>query len=116
MSNLNIISIPEEKVIDGEVFPLSVSPNVSIKTMSDTLAFLTQNRDEILAKLLQHGSILFRGFPVADAKDFNDFVLAFGWQELPYIGGAAVRNNVCGVVFTSNESPPDQPIPFHHGK
>jgi hypothetical protein len=26
----------------------------------------------------------------------------------------APRTNVVGIVFTSNESPPDQPIPFHH--
>ena len=33
----------------------------------------------------------------------------------PYVGGAAVRHVVVGDVFTSNESPPDQSIPFHHG-
>ncbi len=33
----------------------------------------------------------------------------------PYVGGAAVRHVVTGAVFTSNESPPDQSIPFHHG-
>ncbi|CAE7190995.1 unnamed protein product [Symbiodinium pilosum] len=38
-----------------------------------------------------------------------------GCEGYDYVGGAAPRTEVVkGVVFTSNESPPDQPIPFHH--
>lgn len=48
------------------------------------------------------------------AKEFNDVVEAFGYEELPYVGGAAPRTNIVGRVFTANESPPDQKIPFHH--
>lgn len=48
------------------------------------------------------------------ATDFNDVVEAFGFDELPYVGGAAPRTSVVGRVFTANESPPDQKIPFHH--
>jgi hypothetical protein len=40
---------------------------------------------------------------------------ALGVPPKPYVGGAAVRHVVTGAVFTSNESPPDQRIPFHHG-
>ena len=40
---------------------------------------------------------------------------ATGVAPKPYVGGAAVRHVVVGDVFTSNESPPDQSIPFHHG-
>jgi hypothetical protein len=40
---------------------------------------------------------------------------ALGVPPKPYVGGAAVRHVVHGAVFTSNESPPDQRIPFHHG-
>ena len=39
-----------------------------------------------------------------------------------YVGGAAVRNLIVGTegviqnlqVLTTNESPPSEPIPFHH--
>ncbi|KAF9613599.1 hypothetical protein IFM89_009269 [Coptis chinensis] len=48
------------------------------------------------------------------SSDFNQVVEAFGYEELPYVGGAAPRTNVIGRVFTANESPPDQIIPFHH--
>lgn len=46
--------------------------------------------------------------------EFNDFVEASGVEPLPYVGGAAPRTNVHKGVFTSNESPPSEPIPFHH--
>ncbi|KAL4576796.1 hypothetical protein LXL04_012896 [Taraxacum kok-saghyz] len=59
--------------------------------------------------------ILFRGFSsVSSASDLNDVVEAFDYEELPYVGGAAPLTNVVGRVFTSNESPPDKKIPFHH--
>merc|ERR1719183_577274 len=41
--------------------------------------------------------------------------LSLELQNMPYVGGAAVRRNVVADrVFTSNESPPSEPIPFHH--
>jgi alpha-ketoglutarate-dependent taurine dioxygenase len=116
MSDLREIHIEEQKTFNNLSFPLVLSPNEEIKSIEETIKYIENdtNKKYILDKLLQHGAILFRGFPVVDAKDFNEFSLAFGWEDLPYIGGAAPRSNVIGVVFTSNESPPDQPIPFHH--
>lgn len=108
------ISIPEEKVFNDLAFPLTLAPTEALKTSENVAEYIKTNYNHLMDLLLKHGAILFRGFPVMDAKDFNEFSLAFGWQDLPYIGGAAVRKNVYGIVFTSNESPPDQPIPFHH--
>lgn len=66
-------------------------------------AYIAANRDGLQAELDKHACILFRGFDVTSAQQFNDFVMACGKDELPYIGGAAPRTNVCGRVFTSNE-------------
>ena len=33
---------------------------------------------------------------------------------MPYMGGAAVRTQLTERVFTANESPSSEPIPFHH--
>ncbi|GFP83881.1 clavaminate synthase-like protein at3g21360 [Phtheirospermum japonicum] len=65
--------------------------------------------------LHRHGAILFHGLDhsLSTASDFNDFVEAFGYKELPY-SGRAPRTNVVGRVYTANESPPDQNITFHH--
>ena len=101
MSNLKLTSIPEEKKVDGTLFPLTIAPNENIITTGDAVEFIKNNLEEINSKLLEHGAVLFRGFPLNSAKDFNDFALAFGWRDLPYIGGAAVRTNIYGVVFTS---------------
>jgi hypothetical protein len=101
MDNLVKISIKEEKYFNGQPFPLSVSPNETIVTLNDSIKFVNENIISIKAELKKHGVILFRDFPVQNAQDFNEFVLAFGWKNLPYLGGAAVRTNVCGVVFTA---------------
>jgi hypothetical protein len=57
---------------------------------------------------------LFRGFPITGPEDFSDLVEALGIKPLPYVGGAAVRHTVYKDVHTTNESPPDRIIPFHH--
>eukprot|EP00928_Gymnodinium_smaydae_P041180 TRINITY_DN27876_c0_g1_i1.p1 TRINITY_DN27876_c0_g1~~TRINITY_DN27876_c0_g1_i1.p1 ORF type:complete len:780 (-),score=128.27 TRINITY_DN27876_c0_g1_i1:128-2209(-) len=52
---------------------------------------------------------------MTDAEDFAAVTRAMGCEGYSYVGGAAPRTEIVpGVVFTSNESPPDQPIPFHH--
>ncbi|KAA3478592.1 clavaminate synthase-like protein [Gossypium australe] len=97
-------------------FPSILSPNP--KSSPSSLSVFTEaiksHKPFLDSLLLKSGALLFRGFPVKTAKDFNDVVEAFGFEELPYVGGAAPRTNVVGRVFTANESPPDQKIPFHH--
>jgi alpha-ketoglutarate-dependent taurine dioxygenase len=64
---------------------------------------------------MQHGAILFRDFPVNNAADFDLVRQAFPFSPMPYYGGAAVRKLVYGEnIFTTNESPPSEPIPYHH--
>jgi hypothetical protein len=57
--------------------------------------------------------LLFRGFPLRSASDFNADVEAFGWEEHPYLGLAS-RTRIEGRVYTANEAPLDQHIKFHH--
>lgn len=38
----------------------------------------------------------------------------FGYKAFPYVGGAAPRTVVTGNVFTANEAPPSEKIPYHH--
>jgi len=59
-------------------------------------------------------------FPsVFDVERFGSFLVDLELTHYPYIGGAAPRTvipTLAGkdIIFTANESPPDQPIPFHH--
>ncbi|CAF0954143.1 unnamed protein product [Didymodactylos carnosus] len=115
MTKIIETEIPEQIVLEGNIrFPLVINPSNEIHNLDDTLKFIADHRDELLKRLLQHGAVLFRHFPIDNPSDFNQFALEFGWKDLPYIGGAAPRSRVVGVVFTTNESPPSKPIPFHH--
>lgn len=64
-----------------------------------------------------HKALLFPG--AFDVESFGRFVADLQLTYYPYIGGAAPRTVIPtaageDIVFTANESPPDQPIPFHH--
>jgi len=106
---------PHQKFYNGIQFPsvLSPDPKTPFSLSRFTQAIKTQ-KAFLDSLLLKSGAVLLRGFPVSTASDFNDVVEAFGFEELPYVGGAAPRTSVVGRVFTANESPPDQKIPFHH--
>ncbi|KAK6125138.1 hypothetical protein DH2020_041104 [Rehmannia glutinosa] len=108
--------IPHQKNYGGVDFPAVLSPAAVVSHNPSVLTAAVKDQKPWLDSLLhRHGAILFRGFDSsATASDFNDVVEAFGYDELPYVGGAAPRTNVVGRVFTANESPPDQKIPFHH--
>lgn len=106
--------IPEEKVFDNQCFPLVLSPETKNLDNSEWLTWLHQNTSLIEKWLNQYGAILFRGFPVEDAEQFDKMIGAFGYSTFPYIGGAAPRKRVTARVYTSNEAPPSELIPFHH--
>ncbi|KAL6006073.1 hypothetical protein ACLOJK_040118 [Asimina triloba] len=108
--------VAEQKSVSGcYLFPTVLSPAASlIPTLQSFTDYIEEQKPWLEQLLFSTGAVLFRGFPVRTASDFNAVVEAFGFEELPYVGGAAPRTNVVGRVFTANESPPDQKIPFHH--
>ena len=126
-SSIVEIDLPGAREIAGKVFPVAFGPagppdpasggpasgaGRSIETLLD---WITGNRDEIFDRARDHGAVLLRGFEVATADDFARVVDALELDNMPYVGGAAVRNRVAGDrVLTANESPPSEPIPFHH--
>jgi alpha-ketoglutarate-dependent taurine dioxygenase len=107
--------VPEQRVVEGGVpFPQVLQPQSPVSDISSLVAAIAKEKAWLEKELERSGAILFRGFDVATAADFDAVVKAFDYLELPYVGGAAPRSSVVGRVFTSNESPPDQKIPFHH--
>ncbi|XP_047316989.1 clavaminate synthase-like protein At3g21360 [Impatiens glandulifera] len=113
-------SLPQQKLYDEGriVFPavLLSSPSSNNITVnpSDLIEAIKDQKPWIDSILHQSGAIMFRGFNLTTASHFNDVVEAFGFHDLPYVGGISPRTNVVGRVFTANESPPDKKIPFHH--
>lgn len=114
--NIHPARIPEQKSINGVAFPLVLSPEGHEEDSHQALLdWVASNQDQLRALMVKHGAILFRGFPIEDAEAFEAVLDAAEFVNMPYIGGAAPRAQVTqGRILTANESPPDQPIPFHH--
>ncbi|KAH9320878.1 hypothetical protein KI387_015517, partial [Taxus chinensis] len=109
--------IGEQKLQDGHLFPKVLLPaNDSQKErIAAVLQSITseENKAWIERELHECGAILFRGFAINSADDFNAFVEAFGWEEQAY-KGPAPRKNIVGRVWSANEAPLHQHIFFHH--
>lgn len=110
------LSSPEQKIFEDQVFPYIISPanGSDLSDVQKTFSWIKENIGYIEACLLKYGAILFRNFPIENPEIFDKFVKSFGYEPLPYVGGAAPRKLVVGDVFTSNEAPPEMKIPFHH--
>ncbi|KAJ4849093.1 hypothetical protein Tsubulata_036011 [Turnera subulata] len=106
--------IPQQKLYDSIPFPAVLSPSVPSPSLSLLVDSIKAHKPFLESLLFNTGAILFRGFPINTASDFNDVVEAFGYEELPYSGGGAPRTHVVGRVYTANEASLDQSIPFHH--
>ena len=118
------VNIPEANFDRfGNVFPLTLEPKRDgcITSAED---FVAKYKKTILALARTHGAVLLRGWLGSTAEQvvekgegvrFAGVADALDLQKYPYVGGAAPRTNVVrDVVFTTNESPPSEPIPFHH--
>ncbi|KAJ6797365.1 clavaminate synthase-like protein [Iris pallida] len=107
-------NIKEEKVFGDAVFPKTLLPWGTSKSSARDLAETVERERPSLSRTLQsHGAILFRGFQVRSADEFDRVVRAFGWEDIPYVG-AAERVSVTDRVYTANEVPLDVFINFHH--
>mmetsp|Transcript_12565 Transcript_12565/g.12188 ORF Transcript_12565/g.12188 Transcript_12565/m.12188 type:complete len:320 (+) Transcript_12565:88-1047(+) len=94
-------------------FPLVIKPKERSRS-SDLNDYIQNKRNEIDNLLLTHGAILFRGYEIYSAEDFDSIVVSTQLNGMEYLGGAAVRTQITPRVFTANESPSSEKIPFHH--
>jgi alpha-ketoglutarate-dependent taurine dioxygenase len=76
----------------------------------------SQQKMALLERLKREGALLFRGFDIRSAEDFDRFIGQFGLVNFPYEASFsnAVRRNRTERVFTANEAPPDVEIFLHH--
>ena len=109
------VDVDGQKVYDDKPFPLCISPDTSsVVTFESFKEWLQGHQDELDNLLREYKAVYFRNFPVENVNEFDEVVQATGYKDMPYVGGAAVRTVVTPRVFTSNESPPSEKIPFHH--
>ena len=97
-------------------FPLVVENQSGLSEMPDVLGWLADQTEDFKQQLASTGAVLFRGFPIETAEDFDAFSAAFGYGDFTYKESLsnAVRINFTPRVFTANEAPPDVEIFLHH--
>jgi alpha-ketoglutarate-dependent taurine dioxygenase len=71
-------------------------------------------REGIQDELTANGAILFRGFSVLSAEQFESFARRITPDLLTYEFGSTPRSRVEGHVYTSTEYPAHQHIPLHN--
>jgi hypothetical protein len=110
------ITVPGLQTYDGEPFPLVLACTTAGVTLDDSVAWVSEHAEELCEKASRHGAVLFRGFPLRTAEDFDRFLSAFGLDSFPYEDSLsnAVRVNRTPRVFTANEAPPTVTISLHH--
>ena len=99
----------------GELFPLTLSCRGPV-ALDAAIAWVTANHGRLVDQAGRHGAILFRGFPVAGAEDFDRFISAFDLPNFRYEDSLsnAVRVVKTPRVFTANEAPSSVTIFLHH--
>lgn len=79
---------------------------------------LSEYRDDIDGMIRIYlstvGGLLFRGFPIESAADFELFVKMISPHLASYEFGSTPRSQVHNQVYTSTEYPPHQSIPLHN--
>lgn len=104
------LAVDEPNSEDKEALPLIIRPGSSISLVE----WVDQNRDELNARLLKHGGILFRGFAVESADEFEQTIETLSGKLIDYTYRSTPRTIVSGKIYTSTEYPPHQTIPLHN--
>lgn len=83
----------------------------------DLSSWAAHHREEIGRRLVESGAILFRGFPVADAREFNGYIDAVSGGALEYKFRASPRTQIQDDinVYTSTDYPSEESI-FPHNE
>lgn len=104
-----------QQTYNGLSFPLVLECR-SATSLAAVAGWVAEHRHHLEEQAAAHGAILFRGFPLTTADDFDRFVAAFDWPNFPYDESLsnAVRVNRTPRVFTANEAPPSVTILLHH--
>lgn len=101
--------------ITEEGLPLVIEPSDSNLTFGMFLKLIKDNQKSIKDKILTHGGVLFRNFPVESAQEFEEVIKTLDLGGfIDYIGGDSPRNKITEHVYTSTEAPPSIKIPLHN--
>jgi alpha-ketoglutarate-dependent taurine dioxygenase len=108
LSNFN--PVRESLLHEDQSLPLILQPAADQVDLAD---WARNNRDYIENKLNHHGGILFRGFNLGNAADFERVASSI-CQDLFSEYGDLPREGVAGKVYTSTPYPEDKCILYHN--
>lgn len=116
---MNVIDaeLAGQRTDDGSsVFPFVKLCEDNSVSLDQTTDWITAHSEELVKLAAEHGTVLFRGFPVVTDQDFDRFIAAFNLPNFTYQDSLsnAVRTNRTERVFTANEAPADVNIRLHH--
>jgi alpha-ketoglutarate-dependent taurine dioxygenase len=97
---------------DPSGLPLVVEP-AGRKAIESLCDWLCRNADWVQDRLTEHGAILFRGFDVRDAADFERVARAVDDDLKNEYLGTSPRSGLTDYVFSASELPSFYPIPQH---
>jgi alpha-ketoglutarate-dependent taurine dioxygenase len=95
----------------GQTLPLVIEPALD---ELDPVAWAQNNFEFIGQKLVEHGAVLFRGFRLRTAEDFERFSRALIPHRVNYVEGSSPRLSLGEKIYTSTEYPADQFVSMHN--
>src|SRR2546423_8793993 len=98
-------------LVPEEEFALVIEPNIDHFNLTDWLA---TNREFVETSLLKYGALLFRGFDIRTAQQFEKVAKSITPDLLAYRERAAPRREVADHIYTSTEYPSTEVLPLHH--
>lgn len=111
-----VTNVADALKFDNGPFPSLITAKDDCKGLTDLCEYVEHNKADIEAELSTSGAVLFRGFSITDAEDFDAFSATFDYPSFTYKESLsnAVRINFTERVFTANEAPKDVEIFLHH--
>ena len=111
------VSVSQDQAVSVELLQQEKSLPLVIRPAVDELnlvAWAGSNLEMIEAYIQRHGGILFRGFDITTAAEFDQFIRAVSTELAQYQEPATPRTHVSGSVYTSTDFPPAQRIFMHN--
>lgn len=111
-----VVTVSQQQLVSmgqlhpDQPLPLVIRPSVP---NLDLCAWVRSNRDLVETELLKHGAILFRGFALSTAEDFERFIEALSLELMKYMESSTPRVKVSDKVYTSTEFPAQETIALH---
>ena len=116
--------IDQSQVVLGKPFPLVLVPQSDQKVVNfiQLQEYFQKHHENVIKAASLYGAVMFKGFEIVNGEEWASVLYQSGLKEMNYVGGAAVRKLIVGTegkldnpqILTTNESPPSEPIPFHH--